>query len=82
MNVREDLESKLARFEELEQLMSQPEVMSDSGKMASHAREHGSLAKLANKFRTYKKMSSDIDELIVVLSGGGVLAAQSINGLL
>ncbi|MEM7474487.1 MAG: peptide chain release factor 1 [Planctomycetota bacterium] len=63
MNVREDLESKLSRFLELEQAMSDPDVMSDSGKMAAYAREHGSLAKTANKFRSYKKMSSDIDEL-------------------
>lgn len=64
MNVREDLETKLKRFEELEELMSQPEVMSDSGKMASYAREHGSLARLANKFRSYKKMSDDIQGLL------------------
>ena len=63
MNVREDLEAKLKRFEELESLMSQSDVMSDSSKMAAYAREHGSLAKLANKFRSYKKMSSDMDEL-------------------
>ncbi|MEM8735529.1 MAG: peptide chain release factor 1 [Planctomycetota bacterium] len=66
MNVREDLESKLSRFEELEQMMADPDVMSDSSKMAAYAREHGSLAKLANKYRTYKKMSSDIDELVVM----------------
>lgn len=63
MNVREELESKLSRFEELEELMSQPEVMSDSGKMAAYAREHGSLARTANKFRSYKRMSDEIQEL-------------------
>ncbi len=64
MNVRNELQSKLDRFEELEQLMSQPEVMSDSSKMAAAAREHGSLARLANKFRTYKKMSDDLHGLL------------------
>ncbi len=63
MNVRAELQSKLDRFEELERQMSQPEVMSDSSKMAACAREHGSLARLANKFRSYKKMSDDIREL-------------------
>ncbi|MCA9190611.1 MAG: peptide chain release factor 1 [Planctomycetales bacterium] len=63
MNVRQELESKLKRFEELEHAMSQPEVMGDSAKMASYAREHGSLAKLANKFRAYKKLSDDIHDL-------------------
>ena len=64
MNVRDELQAKLDRFEELEQLMSQPETMSDSSKMAAAAREHGSLARLANKFRTYKKMSGDLHGLI------------------
>lgn len=63
MNVREELQTKLDRFEGLERLMSEPDVMSDSAKMASYAREHGSLARLANKFRSYKKMSDDIRDL-------------------
>ncbi len=64
MNVRTELETKLKRFEELERSMSEPEVMSDSNKMAAHAREHGGLARLANKYRTYKKLSDDIAGLI------------------
>ncbi len=64
MNVREDLESKLQRFEELESLMGQADVMADSTRMAAYAREHGSLARTANKFRNYKKMSDDIRDLI------------------
>lgn len=64
MNVREDLEAKLTRFQELEELMSHPDVMSDSNKMAAYAREHGSLARTANKFRNYKKMSDEIHDLI------------------
>ena len=70
MNVREDLESKLSRFLELEAAMSEPEVMADSSKMAAFAREHGSLAKTANKYRTYKKMSSEIDELVEMAESG------------
>jgi peptide chain release factor 1 len=63
MNVRNELETKLRRFEELEHLMSQPEVMADSGKMAAIAREHGSLTRLATKYRLYKRMSDDIHGL-------------------
>ena len=63
MNVRAELESKLKRFEELEAKMGEPDVMSDSGKMAALAREHGSLARLANKVRTYKKLSEDMHGL-------------------
>ena len=44
--------------------MGQPEVMADSSKMTAAAREHGSLARLANKFRSYKKMSDDLQGLI------------------
>lgn len=64
MNVRDELQSKLDRFEELENLMSQPETMADSSKMAAVAREHGTLAKLANKFRAYKKMTEDLAGLV------------------
>lgn len=60
MNVREELETKLKRYEELEQLMSQPEVMSESHKMATYAREHGSLTRVAHKFRQYKKLCEDM----------------------
>ncbi|MCA9131333.1 MAG: peptide chain release factor 1, partial [Planctomycetales bacterium] len=63
MNVREELQSKLDRFVALEKLMSDQAVMSDSNKMAAYAREHGGLARLANKFRSYRKMSDDIRDL-------------------
>ncbi len=64
MNVREELEKKLARFEELEALMGQPEVQTDSNRMAAYAREHGSLAKIAHKVRHYKKLTEDIHALM------------------
>lgn len=60
--MREMLEEKLARFEELEQQMSEPEVMGNSNLMAAVAREHGSLAKLANKYRQFKETVGSIDE--------------------
>ncbi len=49
--MRKMLEEKLARFEELERQMSDPEVLSDASRMTAVAREHGSLAKLATKYR-------------------------------
>ncbi len=63
MSVRSELETKLKRFEELEDLMSHPEVMSDSSRIAGFAREHGSLSRVALKYRTYKKMSDDMRSL-------------------
>ncbi|MBX3422945.1 MAG: peptide chain release factor 1 [Pirellulaceae bacterium] len=68
MNVRQELEAKLKRFEELEAQMGSPEVLADSARMAAVAREHGSLIKLAGKIRAYKKLSGDISGLLEMAS--------------
>ncbi|MCA9213542.1 MAG: peptide chain release factor 1 [Planctomycetales bacterium] len=60
--MREMLEQKLKRFEKLEKQMSDPEVIGDSNRMAAAAREHGSLAKLAGKYRKFKSLSREIDD--------------------
>ncbi len=57
------LEEKLARFQELERQMMNPDVMSNSSRMALLAREHGSLAKLATKYRSFKRLGDEIAEL-------------------
>ena len=61
--MREMLDQKLARFEELEKLMSDPEVQANAGRMAAAAREHGSLAKLATKYRRFKNLSREVSDL-------------------
>ena len=61
--MREELESTLARFEELERQLSDPAVQSNSAKMSAVAREHGSLAKLATKYREYKSLNQQLAEL-------------------
>ncbi len=61
--MRETLDKKLARFEELEKQLIDPEVLANSTKMAAVAREHGSLAKLATKYRNYKSLNEEIAEL-------------------
>jgi peptide chain release factor 1 len=85
MNVRHELQSKLDRFEELERLMSQPEVLADSSKMAATAREHGSLARLAHKFRNYKKLTEDLQGLVAMSESEDpeerALAAEELDGL-
>ena len=53
--MREILEEKLARFEELERQMMDPAIVSNSARVAAVAREHGSLAKLATKYRAFKR---------------------------
>ena len=61
--MREMLEEKLARFEHLESQMTDPDVLSDSSRMAAIAREHGSLAKLVKKYRRFKVVLSEIAEV-------------------
>ena len=61
--MRENLEKKLNRFEQLEQQMSDPAVQTNSTLMASIAREHGSLARLATRYRRFKEVIGEIDEV-------------------
>lgn len=57
------LEEKLTRFDDLEKQMADPVVQGNSKKMAEVAREHGSLAKLATKYRRFKEVCTEIDEV-------------------
>lgn len=61
-SIRDILEEKLARFEELECSMSDPDVLADGARMGAVAREHGGLAKLAMKYREFKRLSDEIRE--------------------
>lgn len=61
--MRDDLEKSLTRFEELEKQMSDPDVLSQGSKLAVIAREHGSLAKVATKYRRFKQLVAEIEEL-------------------
>ena len=60
--MKDMLEEKLKRFEELEKQMIDPDVLSDSSKMAVIAREHGSLAKLAGKYRRFKLVVDELEQ--------------------
>lgn len=59
--MREMLEAKLSRFQKLEKDLSDPEIQGNSNKMAAVAREHGSLAKLASKYRKFKSILDEIE---------------------
>jgi peptide chain release factor 1 len=67
--MREELEEKLRRFEELEKLLADPEVLADPARLSAVAREHGSLAKLANKYRRLKGLNAQIAEAADMLKG-------------
>ena len=65
--MRKLLEEKLARFEHLERQMIDPEVLVQSSRLVAIAREHGSLARLANRYRRFKNLIgqiADVEQLV------------------
>lgn len=84
--MREMLEEKLERFESLESQMSNPEVLADSNRMAAIAREHGSLAKLATKYRRFKVVLAEIEEVREMAESGDAeereMAQEELQNLL
>jgi peptide chain release factor 1 len=67
--MRDLLEQKLTRFEELERTLLDPTVLADSSRMGPIAREHGSLAKLATKYRRFKQLNGQISETLEMMKG-------------
>src|SRR5438067_13089900 len=62
-SIRDQLDKQLQRFEELERKMTDPAVLADGAKLAAVAREHGSLAKVATKYRRFKGLVAEVAEL-------------------
>ena len=60
--MRKLLDEKLRRFEELEKQLLDPEVLASPVRMSALMREHGSLAKLATKYRRLKQLNNQIAE--------------------
>jgi peptide chain release factor 1 len=67
--MRKMLDEKLRRFEELERLLVDPGVLSNSARLAAVAREHGSLAKLATKYRRFDDLNRQIREAVEWIDG-------------
>jgi peptide chain release factor 1 len=65
--MRNELEEKLTRFEELERQLVDSTVLADSRKAAVIAREHGTLAKLATKYRRFKQLNQEIGDIAQML---------------
>ena len=68
MKIRDQLEQNFARFQELEAMMSDPQVLSESSRMAAILREHGGLAKVGNKFGKYKRLGDELKDLEPMLA--------------
>jgi peptide chain release factor 1 len=69
VGLRETLEGHLDRFDELEQQLVDPAVLSNPARVAAAAREHGSLAKLAKKYRRFKVLNNQIAEVQELIDG-------------
>ncbi|MEM6331016.1 MAG: peptide chain release factor 1 [Planctomycetota bacterium] len=67
--MRDLLESKLARFEQLERDLIDPAVAADGERLAATAREHGGLAKLATKYRRFKDVTQQVAEAREMAAG-------------
>src|SRR5579863_4562935 len=67
--MRELLDQKLARFEELDRQLLDPAVLANSARLAAVARERGSLAKLATKYRHFLDLNKQISEANEMLAG-------------
>jgi peptide chain release factor 1 len=60
--MRKMLEQKLRRFQELEKQLVDLAVLASPARLSAVAREHGSLAKLATKYRRFKELNAQIAE--------------------
>ncbi len=69
MALREMLEEKLARFDELERQLVDPEILGNPARVAAAAREHGTLGKLAKKYRRFRTLNEQIAEAQEMIEG-------------
>ncbi len=67
--MRKLLEENLRRYEELDKLLVDPAVLADSLRLSAIAREHGSLAKMAKKYRRFKDLNAQITEALEMMEG-------------
>ena len=67
--MRDQLEAKLAHFETLERALIDPDVLAQPQRLAAVAREHGSLAKMARKYRNFVLLERDIREHLEMSKG-------------
>lgn len=68
--MRDDLEQKLARYEEIDKLLMDPEVLGNGARLTALSRERGSLAKLAGKYKQFKDLNRQIAETNEMIESG------------
>jgi len=67
--MRKVLEEKLGRFETLEKQLVDEQVLARPARLAAVVREHGSLAKLATKYRRFKQLNAQIADAMEMAEG-------------
>jgi peptide chain release factor 1 len=67
--MRKLLEEKLARFEELERQLLDPQVLAVPARQSAVHREYGALAKVATKYRRFKQLNAQIAEATEIAGG-------------
>lgn len=68
--MRDELEKKLTRFEEIEKLLVDPEVLANGNKLAALSRERGAIAKVAGKYKQFKELNAQIAEVNEMIESG------------
>ncbi len=68
--MQERLESIEKRYEKLDQLMAQPEVIADLERLQALAKERAGIEDLATKYQEYKATSQSLEETKEMLHGG------------
>ena len=79
----ERLETTLKRFNELNEELSKPEVLSNVELMTTLSKEQSSISEIVDKYKEYKKVLSDLDEAKELLNDKEMaeLAKEDINSL-
>lgn len=67
--MRDLLDAKLARFEQLERDLVDQAVLTDSARLAATAREHGALVKLVGRYRLFRDLAAQIAEAREMAAG-------------
>ncbi len=68
--MNDKIESLLARYEDLERSMADPEVLSDTNRLQELAREHGQLAPVVDTWRKLEKILGEIEEHGQIIASG------------
>ena len=70
VNVIDKLEVIERRYEELNRLMAQPEVMADLERLQALAKEQASIEDLVARFREYKKVEQSYEDTRKLMDDG------------